>query len=108
MGTILTDGWVENANADNGVATATHTGDPNAKNIVSRVDGSFNGAGATALLQIKVDGVTKWEQVCRNKVDFQFRYGEIIALRGKDITAVLAASGTGGIVGYVSIGGFHP
>ena len=96
--------WVVKASGDNAAATATKAASPGRVYYVTAVAAGFS-AAVTKILQIK-DGATVI-------AEFPIVNGDIISLSsplaitpGNAVSAVLAASGTGGNVGYVNLFGF--
>jgi hypothetical protein len=96
--------WNEKDSQDNLAATAKRVASPNKKHYITGVSASFS-AAATKLLQIK-DGVAViWEGYVHNGQPFDFLQPlEITA--GNEVSAVLAASGTAGVIGKVNLTGF--
>jgi len=96
-------GWIETDSKDNAEATASHAAATGRQYVIYSVDASFS-AAATKLLQVK-DGTTViWEGYVVNSRDISFSEG-IAATPGNAVSAVLAASGTGGLIGKVNIHG---
>lgn len=96
-------GWVETATGTNAIATASRASAAVHRPVIYGVSASFS-AAATQLLQIKNGATVVWEGYIYTSRDVTFPAG--IALpAGSTITAVLAASGSAGIVGKVSLHG---
>jgi hypothetical protein len=96
--------WVVKASADNAAATATKAAVAGSTHYITAAAAGFS-ATATKLLQIK-DGATVI-------VEYPIINGDVIPLAvpikataENAVSAVLAASGTGGTVGYVNLFGF--
>ena len=103
------DGWSENANADNAIATATHAAEVAKKHVIRTVAASFSGTTAvTALLEIKIGATVVWSQQIWNSREFTFPAGMFKSVDNELVQAVLAASGTAATFGFVSIGGQTP
>lgn len=96
--------WVVKANADNAAATATKAASIGQTYYVTGVAAGFS-AAATKLLQI-LDGATViFECPVVNAGVITFP-SPLKATQGNAVSAVLAASGTSGNVGYVNLTGF--
>lgn len=96
-------GWVAKDSQDDAVATATQAAESGKKHTVYSVDASFSGA-VTKLLQIKDGSDIAWEGYVVNSREVVFPKGLSIT-KGNAVSAVLAASGTGGTIGKVNIHG---
>lgn len=97
-------GWVARATGDNVDAVATQNGVAGKNHYVASVSAGFT-AAATKNLQIK-DGTTViFEVPVTNTATFHFPVPLKITA-GNAVSAVLAASGTAGNVGYVNMVGF--
>lgn len=96
-------GWNAKDSKDNAAATATKAAETGKQHIVYSVSASFS-ATATKLLQI-LDGVTVvWEGYVYDKEKIPFPKGLSIS-KSAACSALLAASGTGGIIGKVNLHG---
>lgn len=96
--------WVEKANADNAVATATKAAAAGQTHYITGVAASFS-ATAAQLLQIKDGATVLFEQVVYDKAEIKFD-ASLKGTSGNAVSAVLAASGTVGTIGYVNLIGF--
>lgn len=100
----ITSDWHVTDSDDNAESVASKTGITGQRHVVTHVSASYT-AAATKLLQIK-DGTTViLSRVVYSAADLSFPSG----LRGSSgalVSATLAASGTGGVTGYVSIHGY--
>lgn len=96
--------WVEKANADNAAATATKAAAAGQTHYITGVAASFS-ATASALLQIKDGSTVIFEQVVYDHVEIKFDT-PLKGTSGNAVSAVLAASGTAGTIGYVNLIGF--
>ncbi|MEW6183847.1 MAG: hypothetical protein AB1500_11875 [Bacillota bacterium] len=96
--------WVAADSKDNAEATATKAAVTGAVHFVSHVSASFSGA-ATKLLQIKDDVTIIFERYIVNAETVNFSVPLKIT-SGKAVSAVLAASGTAGVIGKVNLAGF--
>ena len=101
---IMSRGWNDTASADNDTATATKAGVTGSSHFVTHVSASFGGA-ATKLLQIKDGDTVIWEKYVVNSDDIAFLIPLPITADNA-VSAVLAASGTGGTLGKVNLVGF--
>lgn len=98
-------GWVAVDSKDNAAATAAKAAptDTRKQHVVYEVDASYS-ATKTLLLQIK-DGTTViWEGYVYDQRHVSFPRGIAITI-GAACSAVLAASGTGGVIGKVNLHG---
>lgn len=96
-------GWAVAASADNAAVTAVKTVQPAKQHIVDGVTASFSSA-KTQLLQVFDDAAVIWEGYVYSSREVTFPAGISIA-RGNACSAVLAASGTGGVLGKVNLHG---
>ena len=96
-------GWVENDGQTNAIATATHAAKVRENHVVMSVSASFS-ASATKLLQIKDGSTVVWEGYVYNSEHVPFPNGIEIS-QGSACSAVLAASGTGGVIGKINLTG---
>ena len=96
-------GWVEKATQDNAEATATKAADTNRQHVIFSVDASFS-ATKTKLLQVKDGSTIKWEGYVYDSREVKFPKA-IAMSKNSAVTAVLAASGTGGTIGKVNLHG---
>ena len=96
-------GWVVTASQDNAEATATKAAVSGKSHVVRSVDAGFSGA-ATKLLQIKDGTTVVWSGPVYSSREVVFPNGLTIT-KGNACSAVLAASGTGGVTGYVNLHG---
>lgn len=98
--------WVEKSSADNAAATATHAASSGGQShYVTAVSGSFDAAVAGVTLQLK-DGATvlaEWQVHNSLHVDLP---SPVKITPGAATSAVLAASGTPGVTGYVNLFGY--
>jgi hypothetical protein len=101
---VARNGWVASASADNALATATKAGEAGKSHYVTTITASFS-AAATALLQVKDGAAVIAEHYVKD--------GAVIALptpikitAGNAVSAELAASGTTGTIGKVTLVGF--
>lgn len=98
-------GTNQNAAADNAAATATHAGAAGEFLEVSHIDASFSAAGVVKLVTLKDNAsspVTYWQGYTDGNglpVDFT---PPIKIADTKSAVAVLAASGTGGVIGTIN------
>ncbi len=96
--------WFESDGDDNAESTATHAAETDNAHFVTGVSASYD-AAAIGLLQIK-DGTTViYEIEVHNAQDVEFVHPLQIS-RGAACSAVLAASGTGGVTSQVWLRGF--
>ena len=98
------DNWTVKHSADNATATATKAASAGATHFITSVSAGFSTA-ATKLLQIK-DGATVIVEYPVVNADVIALPAPIKATTGNAVSAVLAASGGAGNVGYVNLFGF--
>lgn len=98
------NGWVEKASADNDAATATRTAETNKCHYITNVSASFS-ATKSALLQIKDGSTVIAEHYVYDQATLTFP-APIKCTSGNAVSAVLAASGSGGTLGKVVLSGF--
>jgi len=95
---------------DNALATATLAAPGEYyRNSVLKVESSYSSASVTGLLQIK-DGTTVIAEKYihgAGAIDFDNIIGHPSAARNQAMSAELAASGTGGVLGKVFLVGFN-
>jgi hypothetical protein len=103
MSDFLRAGWVEDASADNATATATKAAVSTKQHIIFGVTASFS-AAATKLLTVKDGNTTIMERTIYSAADLTFPRG-IAATKGNAVSAILTASGSGGVIGYVALHG---
>ncbi|KKL97624.1 hypothetical protein LCGC14_1832630 [marine sediment metagenome] len=96
-------GWIEQDSQDDAIATATHAAKTRENHVVMSVSASFS-TSTTKLLQIKDDTTVVWEGYVYSSENIPFPNG-IEITQGKACSAVLAASGTGGVIGKVNLTG---
>lgn len=100
----LARSWADTDSQDNAAATATKAAVTGEAHHITGVSASFS-AAAIALLQIK-DGTTViWEDYVHNGLAREF-VSPLVITAGAVANAVLAASGTPGLIGKVNIKGF--
>lgn len=100
----MTSDWTATDSKDNADATATKAANANARHCITAVTASFS-AAATKLLQIK-DGTTViLERYVYSAADLTFN-APIRASYNSAVSAVLTASGTGGVIGKVGLTGY--
>lgn len=97
-------GWSVTASADNGMATAAKAAAAGKKHIVFGVSADYSAAVVGKLLQIKDGTNVIWQTYVHNSFQATFPRG-LAATTGNAVSAELAASGTGGTVGVVSLHG---
>ncbi len=97
-------GWSEIDSKDNAIATATRAADASKSHIVFAVSASFSATKSAILLQIKDATTVIWEDYVYDSQPFTFPRGLKIA-EGNACSAVLAASGTGAVLGKVNLHG---
>lgn len=96
-------GWVVYDSDDNAASTAAKAAATGRQHVIYSVHASFSGA-ATKLLQVK-DGTTViFAAYVVNSFTLHFP-GGIAATPGAAVSAELAASGTGGMIGTVGLHG---
>lgn len=105
MSSFSIPAFTVSANVDNALATAAQAADPKVKHCIRKVSASFEVATDDALLQIKVGSTVVWEQWVTGKLNEDFPEGLIMGAKNEAVSAELAASGSAGNFGYVSIGG---
>lgn len=96
--------WTQLASQDNALAVATRAAEQGARHAITRILASYS-AAKVGLLQIKVAGVVVDEFYVNNCAVIDFTNG----YRGgsnQAVSAELQASGVGGVLGKVSIGGY--
>jgi len=98
------NGWIVKANADNAAATATKAASPGQAHYITAVAAGFS-AAATKLLQVKDGDTVIFEAPINTAGTFHFP-SPIRGTTGNAVSAVLAASGTAGTIGYVNLVGF--
>jgi len=98
----IAKGWVVKDSQDNSAATAAKAAETDKTHILTGVSASFSGS-ATKLLQIKDGTAVIAEHYIVNSGHIPL---SIRATAGNAVSAVLAASGTGGTVGKVNLTGF--
>jgi len=96
--------WAVTASQDNAEATASKAGVTGQTHYITHVAASFS-AAATKLLQVKDGSTVLWEGYVVNAQVIPFDR-PLKVTRGAAASAVLAASGTGGVLGKVNIAGF--
>lgn len=101
---IPTD-WVEVAEADNGTATATKAAKTDGRHTIANVSASFGSSSVSKLLTITctVGGAAKTIKHVIHGADVLPL--DLICDKDTSFAAALAASGTGGTLGYVTIVG---
>jgi len=97
------NGWVATDSQDNALATASKAGVAGKAHVITGVFASFSGA-VTKLLQVKDGSTVIAEYYIVNAKDIPLI--NVRATSGNAVSAVLAASGTGGTIGKVNITGF--
>lgn len=99
------DGWIEKGSADNATATATKAAAAGKRHYITSVSGSFTAAAAGKVLTLKDGTTVLGEWAVHNQFDQAFPL-PIRATLGNAVSAELAASGTAGVLGKVTITGF--
>ena len=96
--------WSETTTADNAAATVTHAADTNRAHYVTSVHGSFSVANVQ-LMTLK-DGATIIQNYHVNDQRDIIFAKPVRITHGAAVELSLAASGTGGQIGAVSMTGF--
>jgi hypothetical protein len=92
---------------DNAIGTATApAGNTSQRNYITGVEASFSVLATSALLQIKDDTTVIWEQYIHGSANIEFPSPIVAGALAKAMSAVLAASGTGGVIGKVNLRGY--
>jgi hypothetical protein len=98
-------GWIKSATADNAAATATKAAVSNKQHIIYGIDASFSAGSLVKLVTLKDGSTVIWSGYTQGStLSVEFPHG-IAITAGTDAVAVLAASGTGGTIGYVNLHG---
>lgn len=97
--------WSVTDSDDNGESVASKTGITGQRHVITHVSASY-GTAATKLLQIKSGTTVILSRVVYSAADLSFPNGLRALANGDLVSATLAASGTGGVTGYVSIHGY--
>jgi len=87
---------------DNAEATATIMAVSGVQFAIVAVSASFSSTTSGKLLEIKNGGTVIWRDYVYDSVQLGFSNG-LSGTRGNAMSAVLAASGTGGVIGKVNI-----
>jgi|SRR3990172_7863931 len=91
---------------DNATTTATASASTNGSRYhITGVDASFSTSTTSGLLQLKDDTTVIWEGYVHGGLNISFS-SSIIGTPNKAFSAVLAASGTGGVIGKVNVRGY--
>lgn len=98
--------WTESDSKDNATATATHALEAGARHCITKVIASFGAAAAGKLLQIKKGAVVAAEYFIHNADEIDFSDSPLRGNAGEAVSAVLVASGTGGVLGKVTMFGY--
>lgn len=96
--------WVVTATADNNIATATKAAETGKSHYVTSISGSFS-AAAIQLMQLKDGTTTIGNYHVHNQRDIVFAK-PIKITAGNAVSLTLAASGSAGVVGAVTLAGF--
>ncbi|MHA1754690.1 MAG: hypothetical protein ACTSYR_04150 [Candidatus Odinarchaeia archaeon] len=96
--------WSVTATADNDVATATKTAEEGKSHYITSISGSFS-AAAIQLMELKDDTDTIGNYHVHNQRDIVFAKPVKITA-GNAVSLTLAASGSGGVIGAVTLVGF--
>lgn len=98
--------WIAVDSDDNSASNATQAApDSGQSHYVTGISGGYSGAVAGALLQLKDDTTVIATFPVHNSFSETFP-SPIQISAGKPTTATLAASGSGGVVGYVNLIGY--
>lgn len=95
--------WVEKANADNAVATATRAAQAGRKHYIEAITGSY-GLSKSGILTIKDGDTVIYEFIVYDTEHIEFPR-PIPITRGNAVHVELTASGAGGTIGYVNMVG---
>ena len=97
--------WSVVASATAADATATKAGVPGHRHFLVTVDASYSGSSTSGLLTVRFGTTVVAQKTIHGAGAFDFTYKGLAAGIGEDISATLAAGGTG-VTGHVTISGF--
>jgi hypothetical protein len=98
-------GWSEVASADNLAATASRAAVAGQSHYITGIAGSFSAAVAGKLLELKDGATVVWRGYVHNQLGLTFAKPIRISA-GAAASLTLAASGTAGVLGAVSLTGY--
>lgn len=91
---------------DNATATAlANSAGANQRYYITGIDASYSTSGTSGLLQLKDGNTIIWEQYIHNSAEINFPSAVEIT-KGNSVSAVLAASGSAGVIGKVNLRGY--
>lgn len=102
----FTADWHVTTSADNATATATKAAITGQRHVITHITASFDNTAANKLVSI-FDGTTLIDKfaVTTTGVSIAFPHGLRLS-SGNKAEATLAASGTGGTTGYLTLHGY--
>jgi hypothetical protein len=96
--------WVQTASQNNALAVATRAAETGNRHTITRVSASYSVAATIGLLQIK-NGTTVIDEFYVSGTFVLDMTNGYRGSNGAAVSAELAASGTAGVIGKVSIAG---
>lgn len=104
----LSTSWRELASADNTLATATHAARPGHQFVITKIEASYSNSGTSGLLQVKFGTAVVAEKYIHGAGAMDFGDpGLVNPTANQAVSAELAASGSPGVRGSVTLFGFE-